>query len=66
MNTNKKEGLRHPEIFRNNERVHVIGYGMGTVIGYVDNAKAVRIEFDSKNIRDFHPNKLRDRLVPVS
>jgi hypothetical protein len=62
---NKKQ-LTHSQIFTNNERVHVLGYGQGNCIGYVDNARLIRVQFDSGNVRDFHPNKLRERLVPIN
>jgi hypothetical protein len=54
--------------FTNQQRVHVLEHGQGTVIGYVGNSTPlvhVRVQFDSGDCRDFHENKLVQKLVPT-
>lgn len=50
-------------IFKNLENLNVEGYGKGKVVGYVSNGQSVRVEFESGEVKDFHPVKLEAKLI---
>ena len=52
------------ETIKNGDELNVIDYGRGTCIGWVGYPPdRIRIQFDSGDVRDFHPKKLAKKLA---
>lgn len=49
---------------KSGDSVTVKGYGLGKCVGWVGYPPAfIRIEFESGEVRDFHPAKLQEKIV---